>query len=74
MRYSRKIELDCATQMNQKLDCTVEMGSAGRFFGKKITEAEIRSTVASVVPGRQLLLRVCASMNALIMRIKESVS
>ena len=74
MRYSKRHGLDCATEMNQKLDCTVEMESAGRFFGKKITEAEIKSAVASVVPGPQLLLRICASVNTLITRIKESVS
>ncbi|KAG0596059.1 hypothetical protein M758_UG220800 [Ceratodon purpureus] len=74
MRYSKGHELNCATEVNQKLDCILEMESAGRSVGTKITEAEIKSALASVVPGRHLVLRVCASINALIIRKKESVS
>jgi len=71
MRYNRSHELDCATEVNQKLDCAVQIESAGRCFGKKITEAEIKHCVALVVSGRQLLLRACASISRLILSMKE---
>jgi len=58
-------------EMNQKLDCTVQIESAGRFFGTKISEADIKRSVDSVVPGHHLLLRVCASINTLILSFKE---
>lgn len=70
--YSRRHEQKtCETKMKQKLDCTVDIEFAGRSFGKKITEADIRRSVASVVPGHQLFPRVCASVNKLILSMKD---
>lgn len=71
MRFSTSHELDYSPGMNQKLDCTVQIESAGRFFGTKISETDIKRSVASVVPGHHLLLRVCASINTLILSFKE---